>query len=298
MQMSDTLFPEDDTLENTLSGNAAEEAIILDSSQVVTPTETHASGGLTQEEQERLKLALIASWAIPFIGDVRDFTWEAIFHYVKKLPIPDPMTEGTSKKLFDVVDKNSNTGWSQKALIVSNRRMSETAENTAFEFIIQRSDIFKQKNYETLGLGRLDKDTLPEIIGAGLVKYWKRKVEKDRGTQTVRNQRIGFLLKTKDRKRYLYFEQPLSEFDELLDDQLYEWVWTDETKTGLQARKKDDKRVLLRWYPNQKQLFQCLSIPADAVRIAIEPYRLNNDRLLEILISAIKEQMQVNERDV
>ena len=42
---------------------------------------------LTNEEIERLRQGIIATIASPVIGSIEDYAWEAIFHYVKNLPI-------------------------------------------------------------------------------------------------------------------------------------------------------------------------------------------------------------------
>ncbi|MEH2300497.1 MAG: hypothetical protein V7K88_16155 [Nostoc sp.] len=41
---------------------------------------------LTDNEIERLSQAIIATIASPVIGSIEDYTWEAIFHYVKDIP--------------------------------------------------------------------------------------------------------------------------------------------------------------------------------------------------------------------
>jgi hypothetical protein len=58
---------------------------------------------LTKAEKTRLHESLEAAFTIPLIDDVEDFVWEAVFHYVKEIPLPDPIAEGHSKKLFDAV---------------------------------------------------------------------------------------------------------------------------------------------------------------------------------------------------
>jgi len=59
---------------------------------------------LTDEEESRLQAGLQTAFAIPFIDDVEDFVWEAIFAYAKNIPLPDPLFNTRYKTLFDVVD--------------------------------------------------------------------------------------------------------------------------------------------------------------------------------------------------
>ncbi len=70
---------------------------------------------LTDNEIERLSQAIIATIASPVIGSIEDYTWEAIFHYVKDIPLSDPAL-GRSKLLYDAVDLVTKTGWSLKSL--------------------------------------------------------------------------------------------------------------------------------------------------------------------------------------
>jgi hypothetical protein len=70
---------------------------------------------LTENEIERLKQAIIATIASPVIGSIEDYTWEAIFHYIKDIPLSDPAL-GRSKLLYDAVDATTATGWSLKSL--------------------------------------------------------------------------------------------------------------------------------------------------------------------------------------
>ena len=58
---------------------------------------------LTNKEIERLKQAIIATVASPVIGSIEDYAWEAIFHYVKNIPLTDPV-QGATKKLERLQD--------------------------------------------------------------------------------------------------------------------------------------------------------------------------------------------------
>jgi hypothetical protein len=54
---------------------------------------------LTSDEVERLRDAIIATIAAPIVGSIEDYSWEAIFHYVKNIPLSDP-TSGRTKLLM------------------------------------------------------------------------------------------------------------------------------------------------------------------------------------------------------
>jgi hypothetical protein len=227
---------------------------------------------LTPIEQQRLKDALEAAWAVPFVDDIGGFVWEAIFHYVKELAIPNRLTieiaqqARSSKRLFDVIDFTSKIGWSLKALQLEKRSL---VANLGFEFVIQRADIFKKS--KILGFEiELSKESDPNNLGQAIITHWNNKVTADSTFQAINDRRLGILLKNKDRTEYVYMEQPL----EILDNNDFDWRWTDTSKTGLQALRKTDQRVFLRWYANQKQLFQTLTIPLDPIKIEITPKRL------------------------
>ncbi|MFM6345436.1 MAG: hypothetical protein ACKPFK_09860, partial [Dolichospermum sp.] len=93
---------------------------------------------LTENEIERLKQAIIATVASPVIGSIEDYAWEAIFHYVKDIPLTDPAL-GRSKLLYDAVNFLTKTGWSLKSLQLSNLKISST-----FFFVIQRADVISK----------------------------------------------------------------------------------------------------------------------------------------------------------
>ena len=92
------------------------------------------------------------------------------------------------------------------------------------------------------------------------------------------------MLKSKNRKNYVYLEEKLIEYKE--ND--LKWDWTDETKTGLQARRIKDNVLVFRWYPNQKQFFERFIFPKDAYKFCIEPKRLVADDVVEILLAKLE----------
>ncbi len=93
---------------------------------------------LTDYELEKLKKALQAIYTVPFIDDVEDFIWEAIFCYAKNIPLVDPLLNIREKRLFDIVDSSTSIGWSAKAL------QARIGPSRQFKLVIQRADIFKK----------------------------------------------------------------------------------------------------------------------------------------------------------
>lgn len=181
---------------------------------------------LTSCEVKKPKKALRAIYAIPFIDDVEDFIWEAIFCFVKDIPLTDPLTNIKKKRLFDIVDSSASIGWSAKAL------QREIRPQCEFELVIQRADIFTKS--QELGFHSLSVMSSTEDLGLALLRHWYGKVDGDAKEQGVTDKRICILIKSKDRKTYAFLEEDLSDYkpDEL------EWRWTTKTKTGLQGIQK------------------------------------------------------------
>ena len=122
---------------------------------------------LRENEIEKLRRAIIATIASPLIGAVEDYTWEAIFHYVKDIPLSDPAL-GRSKLLYDAVDTTSATGWSLKSLQLNNFTAAST-----FLFVIQRADIIKKS--AQLDFPNLSEQSSPEELGFAIIKHWNEK---------------------------------------------------------------------------------------------------------------------------
>lgn len=232
---------------------------------------------LNNDEKKRLKKAIAAIYAIPFVDDIEDFIWEAVFAYTKNVPLVDPLINTRKKLLFDVTDSVNQIGWSIKA--------SQHAISLPFSFevVIQRADIFKKAN--ALGFDNLTIDSPTQELGAALLKHWyEGKVDKDAKTQNVTDKRICVLLKSIDRTEYVYYEDKLRVYKN--KDLI--WTWTDETKTGLQARRKKDKVLVFRWYPNQKQFFERFALPKNAYSFSIDPVRLVANDVVQILLEALE----------
>jgi len=231
---------------------------------------------LTANEKERLKDGIRAAFAIPFIDDVEDFIWEAIFSYAKNIPLSDPLTTIRKKLLFDIVDTKSSIGWSAKTILWQIRPRCE------FEVVIQRADILKKSR--KLGFGLLTKDSPPDILGQALLTHWyHKKVLADSITQNVKEMRVCILLKSKNRKQYAFIEEKLKQYhpEEL------EWKWTDEQKNGLQGIRKNDGFRVFRWYPNQTHFFERFVMPQHTEIFNLNPKRLPVGEVIEMLMSRI-----------
>ena len=235
---------------------------------------------LTNEEKKRLVNAIRAAYTIPLIDDVEDYIWEAIFAYSKGISTVDPLTNIRSKSLFDVVDQERKIGWSIKA---AQRKITLPCE---YEVVIQRADIFKKA--KSLGYDSLSTDSPTDQLGSALLKHWYgRKVEQDAKSQGVRDKRVCILLKSLDRRDYVYLEEQLVRHNE--ND--LKWYWTNEKKTGLQARREKDDVLIFRWFPNQKHFFERFTFPADAYRFRIEPQRLATDEVVELLLARLEDKL-------
>ena len=235
---------------------------------------------LNDKEKQRLVEAIRAIYTVPFVDDVKDYVWEAIFSYARDIPVVDPLTNIRSKKLFDVVDKKSKIGWSIKAVQIGQNSITLPCE---FDVVIQRADIFAKA--DKLGFRTLSTESPTAQLGAALHKHWyTKKVRRDAEIQEVNEKRVSILLKSKNRKNYVYFEEKLIEYKE--ND--LKWDWTDKTRTGLQARRIKDNVLVFRWYPNQKQFFERFVFPKDAYKFCIEPKRLVEDDVVEILLAKLE----------
>ncbi|MDM8527274.1 hypothetical protein QUF58_03590 [Anaerolineales bacterium HSG24] len=233
---------------------------------------------LNDEEKTRLKSGIRAAFAIPFIDDVEDFIWEAIFAYAKNIPLLDPLTSTRSKRLFDVVDHQNKIGWSIKSAQTSKIHLPYE-----HEVVIQRADIFKKANQ--LGFDMLNINSPTTELGTALLRHWYiEKVNKDAMHQDVIDKRVCILLKSKNKRDYSYFEEELVEY---IDSEL-KWDWTDNTKTGLQGRRQKDNVLIFRWYPNQKQFFERFTFPDNSYRFNIEPERLLSNDVVELLLAKLE----------
>lgn len=243
---------------------------------------------LRQNEIERLRQAVVATIASPVIGSIEDYTWEAIFHYVKDIPLSDPAL-GRSKLLYDAVDITTATGWSLKSLQLNNL----TPGNTFF-FVIQRADIIKKA--VQLGFPGLTEQSSPDELGAAIVQHWNEKITSSQAVQGIINSYEGILLKTIKGYEYIYCEFPLNP----LDPNIFSWAWTVDRITGKSGAGLQGSiagKTELVWYKNQKQLFRGRTIPPDAVPIRIDRTRLTLDRYVQTVLSALQDQLNTQPSD-
>jgi hypothetical protein len=231
-----------------------------------------------------LRQAIVATIASPLIGSIEDYTWEAIFHYVKNISLVDPAL-GRSKLLYDAVDPVTTTGWSLKSLQLNNL----TTVNT-FLFVIQRADIIKKS--VQLGFPELTETSSPDELGAAIIQHWNEKIISSQAAQGVVHSYEGILLKTIRGFEYIYCEFPLSP----LDPNAFTWAWTvDRTtgKLGAGLQGSISGQLELVWYKNQKQLFRARTIPPEAIHIRVERTRLTLDRYVQTVLSALHEQLNL-----
>jgi hypothetical protein len=243
---------------------------------------------LTENEIERLRQAIIATIASPVIGSIEDYTWEAIFHYVKHIPLSDPAL-GRRKLLYDAVDTTTATGWSLKSLQLK----SLTGVNT-FSFVIQRADVITKA--AKLGFPGLMEQSSPAELGAAIVEHWNEKIRSSQAAQSITNSYEGILLKTIKGDEYIYCEFPLNP----LDPNAFSWAWTVDSLTGISGvglqGNVAGKRELV-WYKNQKQLFRARTIPPEAVDIRVKRTRITLDRYVQTVLSALQDQLSTQSFD-
>jgi hypothetical protein len=243
---------------------------------------------LTENENQRLRKAIIATVASPVIGSIEDYAWEAIFHYVKDIPLSDPAL-GRSKLLYDAVDIATKTGWSLKSLQLNNI----TPGNTFF-FVIQRADVVKKA--VQLGFPDLTERSSPQELGTAIIRHWNEKIITSKSAQNILNSYEGILLKTIRGNIYVYCEFSL----EPLDPSSFSWAWTVDRisgKDGAGLQGSVAGKVELVWYKNQKQLFRARTIPLDAVSINIERIRLEPDRYVETILASLQAQIRDSPSD-
>ncbi|WP_414544367.1 hypothetical protein [Nostoc sp. CCY0012] len=243
---------------------------------------------LTDKEIKRLRKAIIATIASPIIGSIEDYTWEAIFHYIKDIPLSDPAL-GRSKLLYDAVDLVTKTGWSLKSLQLNRLNLGST-----FFFVIQRADIIKKAIQ--LGFTGLTEQSSPNELGSAIIQHWNEKIISSQVAQSVVTSYESILLKTIKGYEYIYCEFPLHP----LDPNQFTWAWTVDKITGRSGAGLQGSiagKIELVWYKNQKQLFRARTIPTQAVRITVDRTRLTLDRYVETVISALEDQINTQFSD-
>lgn len=231
---------------------------------------------LTQDELKKMKDGLMTTIAIPFIDDIEDYIVEAIWEYAKDIDGIDPLYNIRSKKLYDVVDTKTRTGWSVKSIQWPFR------DGCEFELVIQRAAVYKKA--AELGFEPLNSDSNPNRIGAALLTHWSRKVQEDATSQGVDSKRVMILLKTEDKKHFAVFEEDIKQYT---PDELY-WEWATEDKNGLKGFRKSDGMCVYKWYPSQTQFFERFVLPTGTQKIDISPIRLEKGQVVNLLLSHLE----------
>jgi hypothetical protein len=231
---------------------------------------------LSATERTRLLQAIRAALSVPFIAGVEGYVWEAIFHYVKGLPLTDPHSNIRKKLLFDAVDDATGIGWSLKAV------QKPLTIGSNFEVVIQRADVLKKR--EELGFPKLTLKSEAQLLGTAVLAHWQRKMTADLQTQDVSQPRVSILLKSRNHRHYAFIEQDITlhERNDLI------WSWTDVAHHGLQAKHKSTGAIVYRWYPNQKQLFEVFNLSTDCFRFDIESTRFSPVEFVNLLVRVAK----------
>lgn len=218
-----------------------------------------------------LSRSVETAYLIPYIDDVEDYVWEAIWHEAKELTLGEGLAR--TKRLFDVVDVDSYVGWSAKTLVTVGGNLEP---GRAFEFVIQRADVIKKQ--AELGFRGLSLDSDPQVLGAAVMAHWRAKVLGDAEYQGVEYARMAILLKNRTRTEFSVMDEELH----LPNDDELVWDWTNASRTGLQGRDAHDDFVRYRWYPNQTQLFERMRIPQTARTFELTPRKLELAELLAV----------------
>ncbi|MFA6148673.1 MAG: hypothetical protein WC899_10745 [bacterium] len=230
---------------------------------------------LTPRQIERLQIALATCYAIPFIDDVEDFIFEAIFHFALDLPVPNQIDGEKTKRLFDAVDPATKRGWSLKTLKWAIEPSRE------LELVIQRADVFDKAS--ALGFPGLHRDSPPATIGAAVLEHWNRKIVEDSRFQDVGEARICILLKSEDRRFFCLYEDLMHVYDRADIN----WEWTNTTKKGLRGILRRDGFNIFRWYANQKQLFERFVLPPKIDSFTIDRRQVPAERVVALLATEL-----------
>lgn len=222
---------------------------------------------ISPRERDLIESAAGAAYQIPFIDDIEDFVWEVIWAYSQGLPTPE---SDRSKRLFDVVDERQRIGWSAKTLVWG-------LDKVTCEFVIQRADVVKKA--ALLGFPGLSLMSPADELGAAVLEHWRMKVDADKAFQGVDTARLALLLKSRDRRTLVPYEEELH----VPSSHQVEWHWTDQHRSGLQGFENGELRF--RWYPNQKQLFEIIPLRPSQPRITIAAERLTMQELIRRVVS-------------
>ena len=135
-----------------------------------------------------------------------------------------------------------------------------------------------------LGFPKINLRSQPQLIGEAVLAHWQAKVNLDTAAQSVKIPRVAILLKSRDHREYALHEEDMA----LYSKNGLSWSWTDKDHNGLQARRKDASRVVYRWYPNQKQLFEVFTLSKKSFRFHVESTRIDPTKFVDSLSRFLK----------
>ncbi len=217
---------------------------------------------VAQETRDSVFTALKVANAIPLIHQIGGFVLEAACAYALGLGRPK-----SNKKLFDIVDHDTKTGWSIKSI------KHDLHANANIEYVIQRANAYGKS--EPYGFGKISARSDPQTIGKVVLSLWNQKVNADAKAQGVINKRKLILVRD-SLDNVALFEDELSTFSlESLT-----WRWTSHGKAGLQGLFPGSDETVLRWHPSGTQLFERVCLPETFSKVSLRTKRLTIDQLI------------------
>lgn len=230
---------------------------------------------LDDNQIDKLKKAVEAVLRIPVIDGVEDYIWEAIFCYVKDIAPVDPLTNTRSKKLFDIVHSATGVGWSAKALSAT---LQPKEIDKSIEIVIQRAHLSTEA---ASFLTNPDPILSAKIVGESVLAHWRSKVSQDLADQKIASPRVCILVKCKHLKAIRYHEDDLT----LPDPSQIVWQWSNDQRRGLQGFDPESNKLIYRWYPSQKQLFEVfyLSTRSPYIPLSQQDRRIPLDEFFDLV---------------
>lgn len=167
--------------------------------------------------------------------------------------------------LFDV--HRGGIGWSLKT--------SQT-NNNQFEVVIQRCDILKDP---TVSL-----DDPVERLGQKILERFFAFVDLSSREQSVIDPRVGFLLRDKSEKSFVFFQQAYKKYV----PNNVQWRWANDGRKSIMGFV--DERLTFRWYRSGTQLFGVYHVPIDAHQFVINVQRASLEQAMQFFSSLPPDQ--------
>ena len=196
-------------------------------------------------------------------------------HYAYPLPIPlggryfellfAEAVKGTQEKqklLFDV--HRGGTGWSLKTF--------QTSSNQ-FEVVIQRCDILKDSSVSL--------DDPVEKLGRKILERFLAFVDYSANRQTITDPRLGFLLRDKQERNFVFFQQAYNTYRPAD----IRWRWANDDHKSIMGFVGE--HLTFRWYRSGTQLFGVYSVPAEAHRFVIDVQRADLEAAIKFFSSLL-----------